>query len=73
MQHQEQMRFSTPVAQGISSASASFGRINESGRALEHAAQGGRGLSLSGDIQNPPRCIPVSPTQGDTAVTGGLD
>ena len=36
--------------------------------ALEQAAQGGCGVSLSGDIQGP-----VQPAVGDPASAGGLD
>lgn len=46
---------------------------NEGGRALAQAAQGGCGVSLSEDIQNPPGLDPVSPAPGDTAWQGGLD
>ena len=41
--------------------------------ALEQAAQGGCGISLSGDIQDPPGQGPVQPTVGDPASAGGLD
>lgn len=44
---------------------------NEGGRALAQAAQGGCGVSLSGDIQNSPGLVPVSPAPGDTACQGG--
>ena len=37
------------------------------------AAQGGCGLSFSGDIQDPPGQGPVQPTVGDPASAGGLD
>lgn len=45
----------------------------EGSRTLEQAAQGGRGVSLSGDILNPPRHIPVSPALADPTLKGGLD
>ena len=41
--------------------------------ALEQAAQGGCGVSFSGDIQDPPGQGPVQPTVGDPASAGGLD
>jgi len=37
---------------------------SEGHRALEQAAQGGCGFSLSGDIQDPPGCLPVQPAVG---------
>ena len=36
------------------------------------AAQGGCGVSFSGDIQNPPGQGPVQPAVGDPASAGGL-
>ncbi|KAJ7417875.1 hypothetical protein BTVI_31140 [Pitangus sulphuratus] len=44
----------------------------EEGRVLEQAAHRGHGVSLSGDIQNPPGHIPVSPAPGDSAFAGGI-
>ena len=41
--------------------------------ALEQAAQGGCGVSFSGDIQDPPGRGPVQPDVGDPASAGGLD
>ena len=40
---------------------------------LEQAAQGGCGVSFSGDIQDPPGQGPVQPAVGDPASAGGLD
>ena len=41
--------------------------------ALEQAAQGGCGVSFSGDIQDPPGQGPLQPTVGDPASAEGLD
>jgi len=41
--------------------------------ALEQAAQGGCGVSFSGDIQDPPGQVPLQPAVGDPASVGGLD
>ena len=41
--------------------------------ALAQAAQGGGGVSFSGDIQDPPGQGPLQPTVGDPASAGGLD
>ena len=46
---------------------------SEGDRALEQAAQGGCGVSSSGDIQDPPGQGPVQPAVGDPASAGGLD
>ena len=46
---------------------------SEGDGALEQAAQGGCGISFSGDIQGPPGQGPVHPAVGDPALTGGLD
>ena len=40
---------------------------------LEQAAQGGCGVSFSGDIQDPPGQGPVQPAVGDPASAGELD
>jgi len=46
---------------------------SEGDGALAQAAQGGGGVSFSGDIQAPPGQGPLQPTVGDPALAGGLD
>ena len=46
---------------------------SEGDRALQQAAQGGYGVSFSGDIHHPPGQGPVQPALGDSASAGGLD
>ena len=46
---------------------------SEGDRALEQAAQGGCGVSFSGEIQDAPRRGSVQPAVGDPASAGGLD
>ena len=46
---------------------------SEGDGALEQAAQGGGGVSFSGDIQDPPGQGPLQPAVGDSASAGGLD
>jgi len=47
--------------------------LSEGDGALEQAAQGGCGVSFSGDIQDPPGHGPVQPAVGDPALAEGLD
>jgi len=44
---------------------------SEGDGALAQAAQGGCGVSFSGDIQDPPGQGPVQPAVGDAAWAGG--
>ena len=46
---------------------------SEGDGALEQAAQGGCGVSFSGDIQDPPGQGPLQPAVCDPASAGGLD
>ena len=46
---------------------------SEGGGALEQAAQGGCGVSFSGDVQDPPGQGPVQSAVGDPGSAGGLD
>ena len=46
---------------------------SEGDRALAQAAQGGCGVSFSGDIQEPPGQGPVQTALDDPALLGGLD
>jgi len=46
---------------------------SEGNGALEQTAQGGCGVSFSGDIQDLPVCNPVQPAVGDPASAVGLD
>ena len=46
---------------------------SEGDGALEQAAQGGCGISFSGDTQDPPGRGPVQSALGDAASAGGLD
>jgi len=46
---------------------------SEGDGAVAQVAQGGGGVSFSGDIQDPPEQGPVQPAVGDPASAGGLD
>jgi len=46
---------------------------SEGDGALAQAAQGGCGVSFSGDIPDPPGQGPLQPTVGDPASAGGLN
>ena len=68
-------RSSVPISgcHSHSSLDASAHHVAPFDRALEQAAQGGCGVSFSGDIQDPPGQGPVQPAVGDPASAGGLD
>ena len=46
---------------------------SEGDGAVEQAAQGGCGVSFSGDIEDPPGQGPVQPAVGVPALAGGVD
>jgi len=48
-------------------------RYSEGDGALQQAAQGGCGVSFSGDTQDLPGRGPVQPAVSDPASAGGLD
>jgi len=54
-------------------AAAQLGFWGKWGGQSPQAAQGGCGVSFSGDIQDPPGQGPVQSTVGDPASAGGLD
>ena len=60
-------------AQEVPSAHEEEFLPSEGDGALEQAAQGGCGVSFSGDIQDPPEQDPLQPPVGDPASAGGLD
>jgi len=49
--------------------SGGFGKVSSEVR-LRMAAQGGCGVSFSGDIEDPPGSGPVQPALGDPALAG---
>ena len=62
----------TKVLEVLSEHGEEFLHCEDDG-ALEQAAQGGCGVSFSGDIQDPPGQYPVQPAVGDPASAGVLD
>ena len=66
-------QWAQPEAQEVPSEHEEELLPSEGDGALEQAAQGGCGVSFSGDIQDPPGQGPVQLAVGDPASGGGLD
>ena len=64
---------SCPLEQEVPSENEEEFLPSEGDGALEKAAQGGCGVSFSGDIQDPPGQGPLQPTVGNPASAGRLD
>jgi len=72
-QRQDKGQWAKTEAQEVPSESEEELLASEGDGALEQAAQGGCGVSFSGDIQDPPGQGPVQPAVGDPASAGVLD
>ena len=72
-QRQDKGQWAQTEAQEVPSEHEEELLPSEGDGALEQAAQGGCGVSLSGDIQDTPGQGPVQPAVGDPASAGGLD
>jgi len=72
-QRQDKGQWAQTEAQEVLSEHKEEFLPSEGDGALEQAAQGGCGVSLSGDIQDLPGGDPVQPAVGDPASAGGLD
>jgi len=72
-QRQDKGQWAQTEAQEVPSEHEEELLHSEDDRALEQAAQGGCGVSFSGDIQDPPGQGPVQPTVGEPASIEGLD
>ena len=70
-QQQDKGQWAQTEAQEVPSEYEEEFLPSEGDKALEQAAQGGCGVSFSGDIQDPPGL--VQPAVGDPASAGGLD
>ena len=67
------MQWAQTEAQEVPSEHEEVLLPSEGDGALEQAAQGGCGVSFSGDIQDPLGRGPVQAAQGDPASAGGVD
>ena len=72
-QRQDKGQWAQTEAQEVPSEHEEELLPSEGARALAQAAQGGCGVSFSGDIQDPPGQGPVHLAVGDPASAGGLD
>ncbi|RMC13894.1 hypothetical protein DUI87_08977 [Hirundo rustica rustica] len=72
-QRQNKEQWPSAEAQKVPSPREEERLYVEGDRALDEAAQAGRGVSLSEEIPNPPGHVPVSPALGDPALAGGVD
>jgi len=72
-QRQDKGQWARTEAQEVPSEHEEELLHSEGNGALEQAAQGGCGVSFSGDVQDPPGQGPMQPTLGDPSSAGGLD
>ena len=72
-QRQDKGQWAQTEAEEVPSECEEEFLLSEGDVALEQAAQGGCGVSFSGDIQDPPGQGPLQPFAGDPASAGGLD
>jgi len=72
-QRQDKGQWAQSEAQEVPSEQEEELLHSEGDGALEQVAQGGGGVSFSGDIQDPPGQGLVQPAVGDPAWAGGLD
>ena len=72
-QRQDKGQRAQSEAQEVPSESEEELLPSEGDGALEQAAQGGCGVSFSGDTQKLPGWGPMQPAVGDPASAGGLD
>ena len=72
-QYQDKGQWAQTEAQDVPSEHEEELLPSEGDGALAQAAQGGGGVSFSGDIQDLPGQDPLQPAVGDPASAGGLD